>query len=99
MHVSGLQLSDFRSWSELDLELGPGPTALIGANGQGKTNLVEAIGYTATLSSHRVAADAPMVRSGTERAVIRTRVERGGRSTLVELELNPGRANRARINR
>jgi DNA replication and repair protein RecF len=99
MHVSGLQLTDFRSWAEIELELGRGPTALIGANGQGKTNLVEAIGYVATLASHRVAADAPMVRSGAERAVIRTRVERDGRQTLVELELNPGKANRARINR
>jgi DNA replication and repair protein RecF len=99
MHVSGLQLTDFRSWAEIDLELGRGPTALIGANGQGKTNLVEAIGYAATLASHRVAADAPLVRSGAERAVIRTRVERDGRQTLVELELNPGKANRARINR
>ena len=99
MHVSALQLTDFRSWAELDLELAPGPTALIGANGQGKTNLVEAIGYAATLASHRVAADAPMVRAGAARAVIRTRVERDGRQTLVELELNPGKANRARINR
>jgi DNA replication and repair protein RecF len=99
MFVSALQLTDFRSWAELELELGPGPTALIGANGQGKTNLVEAIGYVATLSSHRVAVDAPMVRSGADRAVVRTRVERGGRQTLVELELNPGKANRARINR
>src|SRR3954452_62828 len=97
--VSALQLSDFRSWAELDLELDRGPTALIGANGQGKTNIVEAIGYAATLSSHRVAADAPLVRSGAERAIVRTRVERGGRQTLVELELNPGKANRARINR
>jgi DNA replication and repair protein RecF len=99
MFVSALQLTDFRSWAEIDLELGVGPTALIGANGQGKTNLVEAIAYVATLSSHRVAADAPMVRSGAERAVVRTRVERDGRQTLVELELNPGKANRARINR
>jgi len=99
MHVSALQLSDFRSWAQLDLDLGPGPTALIGANGQGKTNLVEAIGYTAALASHRVAADAPMVRSGAPRAVVRTTIERDGRQTLVELELNPGKANRARINR
>ncbi|GAC1439289.1 MAG: DNA replication/repair protein RecF [Mycobacteriales bacterium] len=99
MHVSALSLTDFRSWAVLDLELRPGPTALIGANGQGKTNLVEAIGYTATLASHRVAADAPMVRSGAARAVVRTRVERDARQTLVELELNPGKANRARINR
>ncbi|MDT7544183.1 MAG: replication and repair protein RecF [Actinomycetota bacterium] len=99
MYVSALQLSDFRSWSELDLELAPGPTALVGANGQGKTNLVEAIGYAATLASHRVSTDAPMVRAGADRAVIRVGVERGGRRTLVELELNPGKANRARINR
>ena len=99
MHVSHLSLTDFRSWSELELELEPGSTALIGANGQGKTNLAEALGYVATLGSHRVAADAPLVRAGAERAVVRARVERDGRQTLVELEINPGRANRARINR
>ena len=99
MHVSHLSLVDFRSWSELELELGPGSTALVGANGQGKTNIVEALGYAATLSSHRVAADAPLVRAGAARAVVRTRVERDGRSTLLELEVNPGKANRARLNR
>ena len=61
MHVSHLSLTDFRSWPELELELGPGATALVGANGQGKTNLVEALGYVATLGSHRVAVDAPML--------------------------------------
>ena len=99
MHVSHLSLSDFRSWPALELELGPGATALVGANGQGKTNLVEAVGYVATLGSHRVAVDAPLVRAGAERAVVRARVERDGRSTLVEVELNPGKANRARLNR
>ena len=99
MRVSHLSLSDFRSWPALELELGPGPTALVGANGQGKTNVVEALGYVATLGSHRVSADAPLVRAGADRAVVRARVERGGRSTLVEVELNPGRANRARVNR
>jgi DNA replication and repair protein RecF len=99
VHVSHLSLVDYRSWSELELELEPGSTALVGANGQGKTNLVEAVGYVATLGSHRVASDAPLVRAGAERAVVRTRVERDGRSTLVELEVNPGRANRARLNR
>jgi DNA replication and repair protein RecF len=99
VHVSHLSLSDFRSWAALELEFGPGVTALVGANGQGKTNVVEAVGYAATLSSHRVATDAPLVRAGCARAVVRTRVERDGRSTLVELELNPGKANRARINR
>ena len=99
MRVTHLSLTDFRSWPQLDLELGPGPTALVGSNGQGKTNLVEALGYVATLGSHRVSADAPMVRAGAERAVVRARILRGGRETLVEVELNPGRANRARINR
>jgi DNA replication and repair protein RecF len=99
VHVSHLSLVDYRSWTELELPLGPGSTALVGANGQGKTNVVEAIGYAATLSSHRVAADAPLVRAGAQRAVVRARVERDGRTTLVELEVNPGRANRARLNR
>ena len=99
MHVSHLSLADFRSWPELELELGPGSTALVGANGQGKTNLVEAIGYVATLGSHRVASDAPLVRASCPRGVVRVKVERDGRSTLVELEVNPGKANRARVNR
>jgi DNA replication and repair protein RecF len=99
MFVSALSLTDFRSWPQLDLELAPGPTALVGSNGQGKTNIVEALLYVATLGSHRVAADAPLVRQGAERAIIRARVERDERSAFVELELNPGKANRARINR
>ena len=99
MHVSALSLTDFRSWEQLDLELAPGPSALVGSNGQGKTNIVEALLYIATLASHRVAADAPMVRQGAERAVVRARVVRDERELLVELELNPGKANRARVNR
>ncbi len=99
MHVSQLSLTDFRSWGQLELELAPGATALVGANGQGKTNIVEALLYVATLASHRVGNDAPLVRQGGERAVIRARVERDDRSMLVELELNPGKANRARVNR
>ncbi len=99
MHVSALSLTDFRSWSGLEIALDRGPTALIGANGQGKTNIVEAIGYLATLGSHRVATDAPLVRAECPRAVVRGKVERDGRQTLVEIEVNPGGANRARINR
>ena len=99
MHVSHLSLTDFRSWTQLDLELAPGPTALVGLNGQGKTNVVEALLYVATLGSHRVSTDAPLVRQGCERAVVRARVERDDRAMLVELELNPGKANRARVNR
>ena len=99
MHVTHLSLTDFRSYAAAELALGPGPTAIVGSNGQGKTNLVEAIGYASTLASHRVAQDAPLVRSGAPRAVVRVAVQRAGRSTLVELEITPGRANRARLNR
>ncbi|TLQ44851.1 DNA replication/repair protein RecF [Streptomyces marianii] len=99
MHVTHLSLADFRSYARVEVPLEPGVTAFVGANGQGKTNLVEAVGYLATLGSHRVASDAPLVRMGAERAVIRAAVAQGERSQLIELELNPGKANRARINR
>ncbi|MBP6997389.1 MAG: DNA replication/repair protein RecF [Phycicoccus sp.] len=99
MYVRHLSLGDFRSYERAELPLEPGVTTLVGLNGQGKTNLVEAIGYVATLGSHRVATDAPLVRFGAERAIIRAAVVRDGRESLVELELNPGRANRARLGR
>lgn len=99
MHVTHLSLADFRSYARVEVPLDPGVTAFVGANGQGKTNLVEAVGYLATLGSHRVSSDAPLVRMGAERAVVRASVTQGERSQLIELELNPGRANRARINR
>ncbi|MEU3468590.1 DNA replication/repair protein RecF [Streptomyces sp. NPDC048387] len=99
MHVSHLSLADFRSYARAEVPLAPGVTAFVGPNGQGKTNLVEAVGYLATLGSHRVSSDAPLVRLGADRAVIRAAVTQGERQQLVELELNPGRANRARINR
>jgi DNA replication and repair protein RecF len=96
--VSHLALTDFRSYPHVELALAPGVTALVGPNGQGKTNLVEAIGYLATLSSHRVPTDAALVRAGSDRAVVGARVERAGRATTVEVEITPGRANRARVN-
>jgi DNA replication and repair protein RecF len=99
VHVASLSLADFRSYADLELSLEPGGTALVGPNGQGKTNLVEALAYLASLGSHRVAADAALVRLGAERAIVRASVVREGRPTLLELEINPGRANRARINR
>lgn len=103
MHVARLALHDFRSYPEVELTLEPGPTAFIGANGQGKTNLVEAIDYLSRLDSHRVSSDTPLVRAGTdgpaERAVVRAEVVRGDRTALLELEITPGRANRARVNR
>jgi DNA replication and repair protein RecF len=99
VHLAHLSVVDFRSYPSVELPLEPGVTALVGPNGQGKTNLIEAIGYLATLGSHRVAADAPLVRSGAERAIVRGQVVRDGRAMLVELEINPGKANRARVNR
>jgi DNA replication and repair protein RecF len=99
MHVTHLSLADFRSYARAEVPLGPGVTAFVGPNGQGKTNLVEAVGYVATLGSHRVSADAPLVRMGADRAIVRAAIVEGDRQQLVELELNPGKANRARINR
>ncbi len=99
MYLTRLALTDFRSYPELSIELGPGVTTFSGPNGEGKTNLVEAIGYLATLGSHRVATDAPMVRHGAERAVLRAAVTGAQGSALIEIELNPGRANRVRLNR
>jgi DNA replication and repair protein RecF len=99
MYVRRLDLTDFRSWEHACFELEPGISVLIGANGQGKTNLIEALGYLSTLGSHRVATDAPLVRHGTARAIVRTTVVNAGRELTVELEITPGRANRARINR
>ncbi|MEU2198605.1 DNA replication/repair protein RecF [Isoptericola sp. NPDC019482] len=99
MYVSHLSLLDFRSYAAADVELEPGPNAFVGRNGQGKTNLVEAIGYVATLGSHRVANDTPLIRAGAERAVVRTRIVRGDRASTVELEITAGKANRARVNR
>ncbi|MBA2773724.1 MAG: AAA family ATPase, partial [Nocardioidaceae bacterium] len=99
MHVSLLELTDFRSYSEVGVELAAGVTAFLGPNGQGKTNLVEAVDYVATQSSHRVSSDQPLVRFGAERAVVRAAVQRDGRQALIEVEINPGKSNRARLNR
>lgn len=99
MYLEQLSLTDFRSYAQVELNLEPGVTVLVGSNGIGKTNLMEAIGYLATLSSHRVSSDAPLLRFGTERAMIRAKLVRGEQSTVLELEINSTRANRARINR
>ena len=99
LYLSQLSLVDFRSYAGLDLEFEPGVCVLVGPNGQGKTNVVEAVGYLATHGSHRVAQDTPLVRIGAQRAVIRATVRHEDRSALLELEINPGRSNRARVNR
>ena len=98
MYLRHLSVADFRSWASAEVAFDPGPMVLVGANGQGKTNLIEAIGYLSTLSSHRVPADAPLVRTGAERAVARAAVVSSGRELRVEVEIAPGRANRAKLN-
>ncbi|MET8773743.1 DNA replication/repair protein RecF [Nocardia sp. NPDC004654] len=99
MFIRALSLRDFRSWEHAELELSPGRTVFLGSNGNGKTNLLEAIGYLATLGSHRVAADAPLIRMGAQRARIGATVVNTGRELRIDVELNQGAANRAQINR
>ena len=102
MFLTHLSLADFRSWEFAELTLGPGVTTLTGRNGQGKTNLVEAVEYLATLGSHRVASEAPLIRFGAPRAIVRARVQAGvedPRSLALEVELHAGRPNKASINR
>lgn len=99
MYVRHLGLRDFRSWACVDLELHPGRTVFVGPNGYGKTNLIEALWYSTTLGSHRVSADLPLIRVGTDRAVISTIVVNDGRECAVDLEIATGRVNKARLNR
>ena len=98
MHLRQLRLLDFRSWPLLELELEPGVTTLVGRNGHGKTNVLEAVGLLATLGSHRVSGDAPMIRTGAQSALVGALAHNAGRELTVELALNSGKANRARLN-
>jgi DNA replication and repair protein RecF len=99
VHVAHLSLHDFRSYVDAEVALGPGVTSFLGRNGQGKTNLVEAVDYVARLGSHRVSGDAPLVRLGADHGVVRLSVVRDGREAILEVQINPGRSNRARVNR
>ena len=102
MFVTHLSLADFRNYTSAEVALDAGVTVFTGANGQGKTNLVEAIEFLATLGSHRVAGDQPLVRAGAERAIVRGKVQAGlddPRTLLLEVEIIPGRANKAALNR
>lgn len=90
---------DYRTYRLLNLPLTPGVTVFLGPNGVGKTNIIEAVDYTAQLASHRVSQDSPLVRVGAQRAYIRTRTVRGNQQTVLEFEIAPGKSNRVRINR
>jgi DNA replication and repair protein RecF len=98
MRLERLEVVDFRNHDEAAVDLPPGVSVLAGPNGVGKTNLIEAIGYLATLGSHRVGQDASLIRAGAESAVIRAAVQRAGRRLLVDLELRPGTGVRGRVN-
>ncbi|HEX7589515.1 MAG TPA: DNA replication/repair protein RecF [Demequinaceae bacterium] len=97
MRVARLSLTDFRSYRELDLMLGPRVTTLVGPNGAGKTNIVEAIRYLSILGSHRVSTDVPLIRAGAAAAVVRAKVERAGRAIVVEATIALGRAKGYRL--
>lgn len=99
MLLQTLWLTDFRSYASAELGLGPGLTALLGDNGEGKTNLLEAIGYLATLSSFRGAPNEALVRQGAAMAVVRAEGERDGRSLLIEAEITPTGRGRVQVNR
>jgi len=99
VYVRHLGLRDFRSWAHADLELHPGRTVFVGPNGFGKTNLIEALWYSTTISSHRVGVDMPLIRAGADRAVVSTIVVNDGRECAIDLEIAAGRANKARLNR
>ncbi len=99
MIVAQLSLTDFRNYAHADLELAAGPNVFVGRNGQGKTNLVESLGYLSTLGSHRVSTDQALIRSGQDAAIVRARLRHAEREVLIELQLNRSGANRAQVNR
>ena len=99
MLVTHLSLTDFRNYETAEVDFAPGANLFVGSNGQGKTNLVESLGYLSTLGSHRVATDHAMIRQRCDSAIIRARVQHGDRHVLAEVQLNRTSANRAQINR
>ena len=102
MLIKHISLANFRNYETADVSFSPGVNLLVGPNGQGKTNLVEAIRYLSTLSSHRVAGYLPLIRHAQpeiEQAVIRVLANHDGRDALLEVELNRSSPNRARINK
>ncbi|UTT63494.1 DNA replication/repair protein RecF [Microcella humidisoli] len=98
MHVTHLSLADFRNYARADVALRPGAVLFVGRNGQGKTNLVEAIAYAGSASSHRVSSDQALIRFGAESGIVRLRVQHEERAAVIEIELNRASPNRAQVN-
>lgn len=99
MRVTHLSLTDFRNYRSAEVPFAAGANLFVGRNGQGKTNLVESLGYLSTLGSHRVSSDQAMIRKGADSAIVRARIEHDGRELLVEVQLNRSSPNRAQVNR
>ncbi|WP_167133511.1 DNA replication/repair protein RecF [Paramicrobacterium chengjingii] len=99
MIVTHLNLSDFRNYATADVTLQPGANLFIGRNGQGKTNLVESLGYLSTLGSHRVSSDKALIRAGEDAAIVRAKLHHAGRDMLVEVQINLSGPNKAQVNR
>ncbi|TFD53869.1 DNA replication/repair protein RecF [Cryobacterium sp. Hh11] len=99
MRVTHLSLTDFRNYATAEVSFNAGPNLIVGRNGQGKTNLVEALGFLSTLGSHRVSTDKAMIRAGQDAGIIRARLEYNGRDILAEVQLNRTGQNRAQVNR
>lgn len=99
MFIKHLSLASFRNYKNAEIALQPGVNLLVGPNGQGKTNLVEAIRYLSTLSSHRVAGYLPLIKQDDPQAAVRAMASHEDRDILVELELNRDSANKARVNK
>ena len=98
MFLTHLALTDFRSYSSLELPISRGTHIFLGENGEGKTNIIEAVMFLALLSSHRTSTTAPLIKLGKERAYIRAKLEEENRSLSIEIEINNGRANRVKLN-
>jgi DNA replication and repair protein RecF len=99
VRVSHLSLADFRNYTDAEVPFVEGPNLIVGRNGQGKTNLVEALGFLSTLGSHRVSSDKAMIRAGRDAAIIRARLQFNGREILAEVQINRTALNRAQVNR
>jgi DNA replication and repair protein RecF len=99
VHVTHLSLADFRNYTRADVALKPGAVLFVGRNGQGKTNLVEAIAYAGSAASHRVSSDQALIRFGAESGIVRVRVQHDERAVVIEIELNRASPNRAQVNR
>ena len=99
MRVTHLSLTDFRNYRTAEVPFAVGANLFVGRNGQGKTNLVESLGYLSTLGSHRVSSDQAMIRKDADAGIVRARIQHDGRELLIEVQLNRGSANRAQVNR